>query len=338
MKLLSIAVPCYNSENYMKNCIESLLVGGEEVEILIVNDGSKDGTAQIADEYAAKYPTIVRAIHQENKGHGGAVNAGIENAAGLYFKVVDSDDWLNPEAYKKVLEVLENVAKGPETLDVLICNYVYEKEGAKKKRVMRYQKAFPQDRIFTWNEAKDLGIGNYVLMHSLIYRTALLHESGMKLPEHTFYVDNIFAFHPMQYVKTLYYLDVNLYRYYIGRVDQSVNEQVMLGRMDQQLRVNKIMIDGYESKRLTNKRQRNYIVHYLSIIMAVSSVLLLRKNDENSLQKKKELWQYLKDKDSWLYYKVRRSAIGRAVNLPGKGGRKTTVVGYKIAQRLYGFN
>lgn len=98
MKLLSIAVPCYNSQDYMRNCVDSLLKGGELVEILIVNDGSKDDTAKIADEYAEKYPTIVRAIHQENGGHGEAVNTGIRNATGFYFKVVDSDDWVNEES------------------------------------------------------------------------------------------------------------------------------------------------------------------------------------------------------------------------------------------------
>ena len=84
MKLLSIAIPCYNSEGYMRNCIESLLIGGEDVEILVVDDGStKDRTAEIADEYAAKYPAIVKAIHKENGGHGSAVNTGIDNATGL---------------------------------------------------------------------------------------------------------------------------------------------------------------------------------------------------------------------------------------------------------------
>ena len=95
MKLLSIGIPSYNSEGFMRKCIESLLPGGEEVEIIIVNDGSKDGTAAIADEYAEKYPTIVKAVHQENGGHGEAVNAGLRNATGLYYKVVDSDDWVN---------------------------------------------------------------------------------------------------------------------------------------------------------------------------------------------------------------------------------------------------
>ena len=119
MKLLSIAIPCYNSEAYMEKCIESLLTGGEDVEILVVDDGSKDRTAEIADAYAEKYPTIVRAIHQENGGHGEAVNAGIRNATGLYFKVVDSDDWVNEEAYSKILKTLEELTRGPQTVGLL---------------------------------------------------------------------------------------------------------------------------------------------------------------------------------------------------------------------------
>ena len=174
MKLLTITVPCYNSASYMEKCIESLLIGGEDVKILIVNDGStKDNTAEIADRYAKAYPSIVRAIHQENKGHGGAVNTGLANATGLYFKVVDSDDWLNEEAYRRVLAALKEAAGGPETLDMMISDYVYEKEGAEHKRVMKYTKALPQERIFTWDEAKSLGKSHYLLMHSLIYRTKL---------------------------------------------------------------------------------------------------------------------------------------------------------------------
>ena len=140
MKLLSIAIPCYNSQDYMEKCIESLLVGGEEVEILVVDDGSSDKTAEIADAYAAKYPTIIKAIHQENGGHGEAVNAGIRNATGLYFKVVDSDDWVNKEAYIKILETLYELLRGPQTVDLLISNFVYEKQGATHKKVMQYRR------------------------------------------------------------------------------------------------------------------------------------------------------------------------------------------------------
>lgn len=339
MKLLSIAVPCYNSSAYMRKCIDSLLVGGDDVEILIVNDGStKDNTAEIADEYAANYPTIVRTIHQVNKGHGGAVNTGIEAATGLYFKVVDSDDWVNEEAYKKILTVLDELTRGPKTLDVMISNYVYEKEGAKKKRVMRYPHAFPENQIFGWNDTKKLRPTHYVLMHSLIFRTSLLRECGLRLPEHTFYVDNLFAFIPFPYVKTFYYMDVNLYRYYIGREDQSVNEKVMISRVDQQLRVNNEMIEYMGKQKNLNKAQRRFMLHSLSIIMTVSSIMLIRADTEDCLQKKKELWNKLKKHDPVAYFNIRYGITGSAMNLPGKSGRKVSVTSYKIVQKLYGFN
>ena len=202
MKLLTFAIPCYNSENYMEKCIESLLPGGEDVEILIVDDGSKDRTAEIADEYAKKYPTIIRAIHQENGGHGEAVNAGIRNATGLYFKVVDSDDWVDGEAYAKILAKLKELSGGGRTLDMFIANYVYEKEGAKRKKVMRCSN-LPKDTLFTWKEAGHFRKGQYILMHSVIYRTRLLRECGLELPKHTFYVDNIYVYKPLPSVHTL---------------------------------------------------------------------------------------------------------------------------------------
>lgn len=135
MKLLSIAIPCYNSAAYMENCINSLLPGGDEVEILIVDDGSvKDNTAEIADRYEKEYPGICRAIHQENGGHGEAVNAGLRNASGIFFKVVDSDDWVNGPAYEAVLNTLRRFVYGKSTLDMLITNFVYEKQGRSTRR------------------------------------------------------------------------------------------------------------------------------------------------------------------------------------------------------------
>ncbi|NCD03901.1 MAG: glycosyltransferase family 2 protein, partial [Clostridia bacterium] len=124
MKILSFGVPCYNSEEYMKKCIDSLLVGGEDVEIIIVDDGSKDNTAAIADEYAAAYPDIIKVVHQENGGHGEAVNAGLRNATGIYYKVVDSDDWLDEDGLHKVIEVLKSFVEDKKRVDLMICNYV----------------------------------------------------------------------------------------------------------------------------------------------------------------------------------------------------------------------
>ncbi|MCI8958291.1 MAG: glycosyltransferase family 2 protein [Lachnospiraceae bacterium] len=339
MKLLSIAIPCYNSEGYMRNCIESLLPGGDEVEILIVDDGStKDHTGDIADEYEAKYPGICRAIHQENGGHGEAVNAGLRAATGIYFKVVDSDDWVNGEAYQEVLETLRRFVMGEDTLDMLVTNFVYEKQGAKHKRVMQYRTALPRRELIGWKDVKVFILGQYILMHSVVYRTEMLRECGLELPKHTFYVDNIFVFQPLPFVKTLYYLDVNFYRYYIGRADQSVNEQIMIGRIDQQIKVTKLMLGYYREARISSHKLRHYMVRYLEIMMTIASILAIRSQSEENMTKKKELWEYLRKLDLPLYLRLRWGFLGQSMNLPGKGGRSVSIAGYKISQKFFGFN
>lgn len=321
----------------MRHCIESILPGGEDVEILIVDDGSTDNTAAIADEYARKYPTIVRAIHQENGGHGEAVNAGIRNATGLYFKVVDSDDWVDEEAYLKILDKLREIAGGSVTLDMLLANYVYEKVGVTHKKVMR-QLGFPKDQVFTWSDVRHFYKGHYILMHSVIYRTKLLRECGLELPKHTFYVDNIYVYKPLPFVRTIYYMDVDFYRYFIGREDQSVNEKVMIGRIDQQIRVNKIMLDEVDLNKVTNHKCRKYMINYLEIITVVTTAMLLRSGTEENLQKKRELWKYIKDKDIVLFHRLRNGIMGQTMNLPGKGGRKISVAAYRLSQKVVGFN
>ena len=337
MKLLTFAIPSYNSQDYMEHCIETLLPGGDDVEILIVDDGSKDRTAEIADDYERRYPGIVRAIHQENGGHGEAVNAGIRNATGLFFKVVDSDDWVDGEAYKKILDKLRELAGGDTVLDMFIANYVYEKEGAKHKKVMRYT-ALPKDQVFTWNETGRFHKGQYILMHSVIYRTQLLRECGLELPKHTFYVDNIYVYKPLPSVKHMYYMDVDFYRYFIGRDDQSVNEKVMIGRIDQQIKVNKIMVDAFDLWKIPNKKLRHYMFNYLEIITVVSTIMLIRSGTKENLEKKRELWGYIKNRDIRLFHHLRNGIMGSAMNLPGRGGRKISVAAYKISQKVVGFN
>lgn len=339
MKLLSVAIPCYNSEAYMRHCIDTLLTGGEEVEIIIVDDGStKDRTAEIADEYEQKYPTICRAIHQENGGHGEAVNTGLRNASGVFYKVVDSDDWVDEEAFQEVLRTLRRFVYGKQTLDMLVCNFVYEKQGARRKKVMNYNTALPKNELITWKDVKIFMTGQYILMHSVIYRTELLRECGLELPKHTFYVDNIFVYQPLPHVKTMYYLDVNFYRYFIGREDQSVNETVMIGRIDQQIRVTKLMLDYYDVTKIQNRKLRHYMVQYLEIMMVVSSILAIRSGTEENMAKKKELWEYLKQKNLTLYLRLRFGFLGQGMNLPGKSGRQLTIAGYKITQKFFGFN
>lgn len=322
----------------MEKCIQSVLAGGEDVEVIIVDDGStKDETAKIADEYAAKYPTIVKAVHQENGGHGQAVNTGLAHATGKYFKVVDSDDWVDLKSYRRVLATLKKFDEAEEP-DMVIANYVYEKVGAKRKKVIHYDNVFPEETLFTWNDIGHFKMDQYILMHTVIYKTELLKKCGLQLPKHTFYVDNIYVYYPLPHVSTIYYLDVNLYRYYIGRDDQSVNEKNMIKRIDQQLFVNKTMIEMYEMRMIPNKKLRNYMIKYLAIMMTVSSIICIRSKKEENLEKKKELWIYLKKKDYRTYFKIRYGILGQTMNLPGKPGRKISSMGYSVMRRIIGFN
>lgn len=338
MKILTITVPCYNSENYMRKCLDTLLHGGEDVEIIIVNDGSTDGTAQIAQEYADKHPSVVRVIHQENGGHGAGLNTGIKNATGKYFKVVDSDDWVDLEAYREILTVLKSMVAGGEELDLLISNYVYEKQGVRHKKVMHCRGAIPKNKIVSWDEGLRFSYTQYILMHSAIFRTAVLRESGVNLPKHTFYVDNVFLYTPLPYVKKMYYLDVDFYRYYIGRDDQSVNEKVMIKRMDQQIRVNKILIDVYNSSKIDSKGLDRYMRHHLEIVMCISSVFLTLSKREEDLKRKDALWLYLKEQNPVLYRKIRYTFLSIAINLPGRIGRGIFLAGYRFFQKFIGFN
>ena len=337
MKILTFAIPCYNSQDYMEKCIESILPGGEDVEIIIVDDGSKDKTAEIADRYAKEYPTIVKAVHQPNGGHGEAVNTGLRNATGIYFKVVDSDDWLDRDAYMQILDKLREFAASERNVDMLLANYVYEKEGAKHKKVMR-QTGFPKDQMFTWSDIKRFHKGHYILMHSVIYRTKLLRDCGLELPKHTFYVDNIYVYKPLPSVKIMYYMDVDFYRYFIGRDDQSVNEKVMISRIDQQIKVNKIMIEDVHIWKVNNPKCRKYMLNYLEIITVVTTIMLIKSGTKENLEKKRELLKYIKDKDILLFHSLRHGIMGNTMNLPGKGGRKISIAAYRISQKVVGFN
>jgi glycosyltransferase involved in cell wall biosynthesis len=357
-KTLSIVVPCYNSADYMRRGLDTLVIGGDEVEILIVDDGSSDATGLIASDYEQRYPGIVRAITKLNGGHGSAVNTGIDEASGRYLKVVDSDDWVDAVAYGRVLETLRgfgapaSAASSSQVdvavlgdgsphvaeIDVLLSNFVYEKVGKRRKRAVRYAGVLPQGKVFGWEAFGQFRNTQYILMHSLIYRTQLLRDCGLRLPEHTFYVDNLYAFVPLQHAKTMYYLNVDFYRYFIGRADQSINENVMMRRLDQQLRVNRMMQQELPSAGSVPPQMHNYLMHYFGIICVVSSMMLIRSGTADSLSKKDALWATLRREQPRTYRKVRRTFLGHLMHLPRPGGRRVTVAAYKVVRWVVGFN
>ena len=340
-KLITFAVPCYNSAAYMEHCVDTLLQGGDDIEIILVDDGStKDNTAEICDRYARQYPDIVRAIHQPNGGHGEGVNQGLRNARGTYYKVVDSDDWVDVPSLHKALDKLRQFTRDGKPMDMLICNYVYEHVEDNTQRVMHYRNVFPAGRVFNWDQIGRFRTSQYLLMHSVIYRTQLLRDCGLELPKHTFYVDNIFVYQPLPFVKNIYYLDVDLYRYFIGRSDQSVNEQIMITRVDQQLRVTDLMLRATDLKHVSAQYPKlgRYMFSYLAMMVAISSILLTIDGSPEALSKKTLLWETLRRFDAALYRRMKYRAVSCVTAFPGYQGRKLSVQIYRLARKIYKFN
>ncbi len=322
----------------MDKCVESLLACGGDIEILIVNDGSTDATGAKAHEWQEAHPDIIRVIDQQNRGHGGAVNHGLEEARGLYFKVVDSDDWLDARAMEDVMAYLRRQLERRKPTDLVIGNYVYEKVFEGKRTVMGYRNVFPENREFTWDEIGRFRSSQYLLMHSVVYRTELLREVGLKLPEHCFYVDNIFVYVPLPHVRSIYYLDANMYHYLIGREDQSVNEKTMLSRIDQQLRITKVMIDAVNLLDIPQPKLAKYMENYLSMMMCICSVFLRMGHTAENEAKRDEIWFYLRKRSPQMYKIIRGNVLNLGVNLPGEAGRRLGLGGYRLAQRVFRFN
>ncbi len=339
-KKITFAVPCYNSMDYMERCIESLLVGGEDVEIIIVNDGSTDKTGAIADQYQKKYPGIVRAIHKENGGHGSGVNAGLKAATGTYFKVVDSDDWLDEKSLLSLLNKIEEMEKERDCVDLLVCNYIYDHLYENKRKVMSFKNVFPENVTCTWENLGHFKPSQYLIMHALIYKTSILKKCKLELPEHTFYVDNIVAYQPLPYVESICYLNLDLYHYFIGREDQSVNESVMIKRVDQQIKVTKIIASSVDLQRVKESSPKlyTYLLSMFSMMMTISSILLLMKGDKESLEKREELWNYVKIRDYQTYKKLKYFKLSGLTYFKTKVGNFISLKGYKIAQKIYKFN
>lgn len=336
-KLITFTVPCYNSAEYMRHCIDTLLTAGEEAQIIIVDDGStKDNTAEIADEYAEKYPAIVEVVHKENGGHGSGVNAGLLRAKGVYFKVVDSDDWLNPQPLKEFLEKLRADVAAERNVDLYFANFIYEKPSANARHPRRYHRNFPVNQVFTWQDVHRFYFSNVVMMHSLWYRTQVLRESGLVLPEHTFYVDNLFSFRPLPFVKTMCYLDLDLYGYFIGREDQSVNIHNITKRYRQQISVTDLMMRyyTYDEMKKFDPKLRKYMLHDINVLMCLTLMFSSNGPKEEMPERKaaiEDMWRRLKEDDIQMYRFMRhRSYIACICWMPFVVQKFITFAFYKI--------
>lgn len=337
MKLISIIVPSYNSQDYLDRCIESLLIGDDRMEILIINDGSTDATAQIAEAYQTAYPEIIRVIHQENKGHGGGINSGLQQAQGKYFKVIDSDDWADEESLKTVMEEIARLEENHQEVDLLINNYVYEREGKTLNRTINFSNTFPTGEVFSWDLATNFPRGKYLMMHALIYNTVLLRRINLTLPEKTFYVDNLYVYLPFKHVQMMKYIDVDLYRYYIGREDQSITESNMIKRIDQQLKVNKLMIEATDWTDSSVPESEAYLIRHLEAVISISSSLLNKIGTDEAMKEKVALWNELERINDQVYTRINRTVFAKILKPTSRTGRWTSNRIYRLVRTIAGY-
>ena len=338
MKLLTVTIPCYNAAAYMERCLNSVVTGGDELDVIIVDDGSTDETGRIADRWAAEYPGIVRVIHQENGGHGEGLNQGIRNAEGLYFKSVDSDDRLDSESLKELLKRLKEHTAPENQVDLIVNDYVYDREEEEACFSVSYRNVFDPNRVNTWETCRAFPPWKQFMIHAMAYRTGMLREMGLVLPKHTFYEDNLYIYQPLPYVKKILYLDKPLYGYYIGRADQSVNDSVIIRRLDQVTRIAQAMITSYTWDELATlpKKLRNYMISNASGQLYTTSALQYMSG-EKGRKKNAELRQAIRAYDEKLYRKLGHTFAGGVTMIPGPLGRGLTVGSYKFGRKMIKF-
>lgn len=333
MKSLSVAIPCYNSADYVNHCVDSLLCCAEDVEIIIVDDGSTDATPQIADKYANDFPQTVKVVHQPNGGHGEAINSGLKVATGRYFRVVDSDDWVDESALKSLIEKIKTQQDEP---DMFITNYVYTHTDGTDDHVIEYRHEFKNGKATVWKNTRKFRLSRYLTLHSSTFKTELLRSCGVVCPKHTFYEDNYFVYVPLKHVETFCYLDVDLYRYFIGREGQSVQSDVLARRYAQQLFVSELVFCQYnlaEEIKL-NKKRGKCLYHHCRMLMCIATASARLNGSEQAEKDIAEMWQRCIAHDKHYGKKMRYRTPIAFQMLKGKGGRHFANFLYGVTRKI----
>lgn len=336
MKLLTVTVPCYNSQDYMEKCVESLLQGGERVEIIIIDDGSKDETGRIADRFHEEYPTIVKVIHQENGGHGEGINQGLLHATGTYFKVVDSDDVVSND-FPEFLDRLEECER-QGGVDLAVTNYYYVHTDGIGDRSINYSNALPEGRIFGWDDTKAFRVDQLLTIHSCTFRTEVMRKWNEPLPKHVFYEDNLMVCRTIPHVERMYYMNADLYRYWIGRPDQSVQQTTMSKRYSHQILVTEKCFTSFHLDEIANPKMKRYLRHELFIMFGIAILFTRLNRTEETDQAIETMWKNCIGFDpKWGTY-FRYRTILRLVSIRGGLGRFMVTVGYHLAYKVVRFN
>lgn len=271
-KILSVVIPSYNSKLYLDKCIRSLIVEDrmDQLDIIVVNDGSTDGSELICQEYIDRYPDSVILVNKENGGHGSAINAGSAIARGRYMKVLDADDWFNTESIPKFLDILQDA-----TADVVLtCHHTINVSTGEIKN----WRCFPDEPGQEYTMEEIMGrwkdFDRSLTFHGITYRTEFYKEKGVSLAEKVFYEDHEYATYPCCVAKKVMPLDLFIYEYRIGDVSQSVSAENQLKRIDHTKMVIVKMIKNREH--ITDEHALMYCdkkIHLLLLSFMVTSML-----------------------------------------------------------------
>lgn len=307
MKILTIVVPAYNVERYLTRCLDSVKLEAilPDLEVLIVNDGSKDRTAEIAASYESAYPGTYRLITKENGGHGSAINTGIREAKGKYFKVVDGDDWLNTGELEAYLEVLRSRDE-----DIIATDFQSIED--ETYRPIKDWKATSKEVHYGHNVRLDSGaITDPIKLHSFTIRTEILKKHAITLDEHCFYVDSELVFYPVPYIETVYYHQATLYMYRLGRAGQSMQLKSMQRNIRQHRLVLAHLLKAYDrAKETMSPGKRAYLERSISLIVEMQFLIYISMGLQKGTRKECKAWdRELKTKYPAIYGAVRKKSI-----------------------------
>lgn len=278
--ILSVAVACYNVENYLDKCLTSFSDErfNNRLQVIVVNDGSADKTLEIARGYAQKYPQIFEIVDKENGGHGSAVNAAIDRATGKYFRIVDGDDWVNTENMAQLLDFMET-----SNSDIVVDN---KREVNMETGETEY---FPKpndvdaDVEYQFTEIcnKDTVTPN-IMIHTMSIKTSILKENNIHLLEGIFYVDIEFIIKSTVRANTVVFKNLEIYQYLVGNVNQSVNFRNYVKRYSHHLQVTNELVK-FATEFECDEKIREYLDKRIVLLINTHMNIALIYNKDRSL-------------------------------------------------------
>ena len=337
-KLITFCVPSYNSEEYLHYALDSLK-GHEDIEVLIIDDGSKDNTLEVAKKYEQENPSVFVAVHQENKGHGGAINTALGLAKGEYFKVLDSDDWVDKDALSKLMAFLRE--KMPVRPDMILMDYVYQQGRDNPTKRIHFNRYFDKNKVVPLSSLKHhMKIEDNVTLHSSIYRTALLRQCNLKLPEHCSYEDNYFVYVPLGVIENVAYLPEPLYQYLIGRDGQSMTYETCVRKYKDFILCGELIFKSHDIMKFkkTDKKRFILIKHHLMLAMLFAVIYPQLKKTEEALNDMNAFMEECKKHNPDQYALCRKDLRVSTFFHRGKPAYKTSRFWYKLAHIVVDFN